>query len=127
MPGSGRDTAALLVSAVAIAACWVYGWAEPIRTASTAGEPTGDTPFILAHCATCLLVGYLIPRLARLTGPIVLAPAILWIVVHVFTYDGSQGASFWPLALIMILVSMPLLSIFGMLGRWLRKRIARNG
>lgn len=127
MPGSGRETAALLASAVAVAACWVYGWAEPIRTASTGSEPAGDTRFILTHCATCLLVGFLVPGLARLTGPIVLAPALLWIVAHVFTYDGSQGASFWPLALIMILISMPLLSIFGMLGRWLRTRIAETG
>jgi len=123
MPGSGRDALAFLVSAAAVIACWIYGWADPIRTASTAGEPAGDTPFILAHCATCLLVGFLVPRLARLTGPITLAPAVLWIVVHVVTYDGSQGASFWPLALIMILISMPLLSGVAILGRWARRRV----
>jgi hypothetical protein len=64
------------------------------RHRSSPGEPTGDTPFILAHCATCLLVGFLLPGIARLTGLIVLAPAVLWIVLHVATYDGSQGASF---------------------------------
>ncbi len=120
---SGRDILALLISAAAIVACWVYGWLEPIRAASTGGEPAGGTPFIFAHCATCFLAGFLVPPLARLAGPIVLAPALLWIVVHVVTYDGSQGASFWPLALIMILISMPLLSGVAILGRWARRRV----
>ncbi len=124
---SGRDILALLISAAAIVAYWMYGWLEPIRAASTGGEPAGGMPFILTHCATCLLAGFLVPRLARLAGPIVLAPALLWIVIHVATYDGSQGASFWPIALLMILVSMPLLSGFGILGRWARSRVAKMG
>jgi len=128
MPRSATDLIALLIAAAATVACWIYGWAGPIRGASTAAEePAGDTPFILAPCATCILIGFLVPRLARLSGPIVLAAAVFWIVVHVATYDGSEGASFWPLALIMILISMPLLSIFGMLGRWLRNRVAATG
>lgn len=118
---------ALLIPAAAIIACWIYGWIEPIGAASTGGEPAGDTLFILAHCATCFLTGFLVPRLARLTGPIALAPALLWIVIHVATYDGSEGASFWPIALLMILVSMPLLSGFGILGRWARSRLQRMG
>ena len=53
----------------------------------------------------------------RSAGPIVLAPTLLWIVIHVVSCDGSQGALFWPVALLTILVSMPLLSGLGILGR----------
>jgi hypothetical protein len=49
---------------------------------------------------------------ARPAGPIV-----LWIVIHVVSCDGNQGASFWPVALLTILVSMPLLRGLGILGR----------
>lgn len=55
-----------------------------------------------------------VPRPAR---PIVLAPTLLWIVIHVVSCDGSQGAVYWPVALLTILVSMPLLSGLGILGR----------
>ncbi len=116
-----------LISGAIMLGVWLFGWAEPISTASTAGEPTGDMAFIGAHVLACLVVGFLIPPLAKYTGPIALAAAIVWIVVHVATYDGSQGASFWPLALIMIVLSMPVLSVFGLLGQWLRKRIDRAG
>jgi hypothetical protein len=115
------------LSGALIVAVWVFGWSRPIRTASSAAdsEPTGDLAFIGAHVLVCLIVGFLIPRLAIATGPILLAPAILWLVIEVTTYDGSQGASFWPLALIMILFSMPMLSVIGMLGRALRLRLEK--
>lgn len=112
-----------LVSGSIMVAVWLFGWAEPIRTASTAGEPTGDMAFIGAHVLACLVVGFLIPPLAKVTGPIALAAAVVWIIVHVATYDGSQGASFWPIALLMIFLSMPLLSLVGLLGSWMRKRV----
>lgn len=116
-----------LISSAIMVAVWIFGWVEPIRTASTAGEPTGDMVFIGAHVLACLVVGFLIPPLATYTGPIALAPAVVWIIVHVATYDGSQGASFWPLALVMILLSMPLLSLVGLLGSWMRKRVDAAG
>ncbi len=117
---------AWLVSGAIIFADWIFGWAEPIRTASTAGEPAGDMAFIGAHVLACLGVGFLVPPLAKYTGPIVLAPAVVWIIVHIVTYDGSQGASFWPIALLMILFAMPLLSLFGVAGRFLRTRFGQG-
>lgn len=115
-----------LVSGAIMVAVWIFGWAEPIRTASTAGEPAGGMAFIGAHVLACLVVGFLVPPLAVYTGPIVLAPAVVWIIVHIVTYDGSQGASFWPVALIMILFAMPLLSLFGVAGRFLRTRFGKD-
>ncbi|HEV2067613.1 MAG TPA: hypothetical protein VGR08_12330 [Thermomicrobiales bacterium] len=115
-----------LVSGAIMVAVWIFGWAEPIRTASTAGEPAGDMAFIGAHVLACLVVGFLVPSLATYTGPTVLIPAVVWIIVHIVTYDGSQGASFWPVALVMILFSMPVLSMFGVLGRGLRRRFGKG-
>lgn len=116
---------AWLVSGAIMVVVWIFGWAEPIRTASTVGEPAGDMAFIGAHVLACLVVGFLVPPLATYTGPIVLAPAVAWIIVHIATYDGSQGASFWPIALLMILFSMPLLSLFGVAGRVFRTRFGK--
>jgi len=65
---------AWLGSGAIMVAVWIFGWAEPIRTASTAGEPSGDMDFIGAHVLACLVVGFLVPSLAPYTGPIVLAP-----------------------------------------------------
>lgn len=125
MTGFQRVSAVMpwFVVVMIVAATWWYGWRVPLSNPATGEEPAGDMPFILAHVLACFLVGLLVPPLARYTGPIALAPALVWIVVHALTYDGSQGASFWPLALVMILLSMPLLSGFGILGQRLRTRI----
>lgn len=115
-----------LLSGVIMIATWWYGWRVPLTNAGTGEEPAGDMPFIVAHVLACLAVGFLIPSLGKYTGPIALAPAVVWIVVHVATYDGSQGASFWPIALLLILLSMPLLSLFGMLGHRLRTSFGKG-
>jgi hypothetical protein len=59
----------------------------------------------------------------RPAGPVVFAPTLLRIVIHVVSCDGSKGAVYWPVALLTILVSMPLLSGFGIPGLWARRRV----
>lgn len=130
---SDRDSMSLpsglqmAVAAVVVLATWWYGWRIPLLNADTGEEPAGDTPFILAHLVASLAFGFLLPRYARWAGPLLLAAAVLWIVVHVATYDGSEGASFWPVALLMILISMPVLSLIALLGRSVRERIDGRG
>lgn len=130
---SDRDSMSLpsglpvTVAALVVVATWWFGWREPLLHADTGAEPAGDTPFILAHVVASLLFGFLLPRHAQWAGPVVLAAAVLWIAVHVATYDGSEGASFWPVALLMILISMPVLSLVALLGRSVRDRIDGRG
>jgi hypothetical protein len=94
--------------------------------ASTGEESAGATPFILAHVGS-FLFGSLPPRHTWWSGPVILSAAVIWIIVHVVTYDGSEGASFWPIASLMILGSMPILSLPGLLGRWVRRRVDPTG
>lgn len=115
------------LAAAIVIATWWYGWRVPLMNAETGEEPAGDTPFILAHVVASLLFGFLLPRHAWWSGPVILSAAVIWIIVHVLTYDGSAGASFWPIALLMILVSMPILSLVGLLGRRVRGRIDPAG
>lgn len=111
------------LTAAIVIATWWYGWRVPLMNAETGEEPAGETRFIVAYVVGSFLFGSLLPRHARWSGPVLLSVAVIWIVVHIFTHDGSAGASFWPIASLMILASMPILSLAGLLGRWVRGRV----
>lgn len=115
--------ASTLVSLAIVLAVWWFGWRKPIAGADTGEEPSGSTAFLISHIAAAFVLGFLIPRHAKWAGPVLLAAALLWIVVHVASYDGSQGVSFWPIALVLIAGGMGWLSVMAFAGRWLRIRI----
>lgn len=102
-----RIVTGLIVVLGAWAICWGEGLLDPASLDT--GPPGWVIPVV--NLVAALALGALFPRVAWLVGPVLLAPGLLWTILHLAMYDGSEGASFAGLGFILLPIGMVILSV----------------